>query len=88
MTAFNRETGPRPSKTAYRKAAYLARAWSGDHLAIAMAMRPCGATQAEIIALLGKPHRNKLKALVKSGAVKTTVLSSRKRPARIRIALR
>lgn len=71
---FTKETGPKPSKTTLQEASKLAREDTGDHMAVAMAMRPNGATQAEIIALLGHPHRNKIKTLLEHKAVKQVVL--------------
>src|SRR3954466_7767559 len=40
---------------------------SKDALALAMTLRPYGATQAQITIALGQPHRNKIKELVQSG---------------------
>jgi hypothetical protein len=45
----------------------LARPQSKDALAVAMALRPQGVTQPQIVSVLGKPHRNKIKHLVSTG---------------------
>lgn len=82
---FNKATGPKPSKTTLEVASQFARPSTGDHMAIAMTMRPNGATQSEIIAALGRPHRNKLKALLNKKQVKKLVLPDDTRSTRIKL---
>ena len=71
-----------------QEASQLAREATGDFYAVAMSMRPRGATQAEIIAALGKPHRNKIKALCDKGRVKKLVLPDGSRSTRVKIVKR
>lgn len=82
---FTKSTGPRPSKVALQEASQLARPSTGDHMAIAMSMRPHGATQTEIINLLGKPHRNIIKTLLDKKQVKRIILPDDARAVRIKL---
>lgn len=82
---FNKDTGPRPSKTVLQEASKLATPGSKDHIAVAMAMRPNGATQTEIISLLDHPHRNKIKKLLQDNAVQQKVLPDGGRSTRIKL---
>lgn len=88
MIQFTKDTGPKPSKAILQEAAKLARPSTGDHMAVAMAMRPNGATQAEIIAALEHPHRNKIKALLNGKRVKKLVLPEGTRSQRIKLVIR
>jgi hypothetical protein len=85
MRDFNETTGPRPSKSAFKLADKYARHSSGDNVALAMVFRPHGATQAEIVSLLGHPHRNVVKKLVDRGEVTKVVLPSVGRSVRLRL---
>lgn len=82
---FNKETGPKPSQTTLKAASTLARPDTGDHIVVAMAMRPNGVTQSEVMALLGHPHRNKLKSLLETKQVKQHVLPDSARSKRIKL---
>lgn len=82
---FNKDTGPKPSKTVLQEASKYARLSTKDHMAIAMSMRPNGATQTEIIKLLGRPHRNKVKKLLQDNKVKQVVLPDGGRSTRIKL---
>lgn len=82
---FTKSTGPKPSKATLQEASQLARPSTGDHMAVAMSMRPHGATQAEIINLLGKPHRNVIKSLLDKKQVKRIVLPDDTRSVRIKL---
>lgn len=82
---FGKATGPKPAKILLVKAATLARPNSASQIAVALAMRPNGATQKEIIALLGNPHRNKINQLIASRQVKKYVLPDDSRATRIRL---
>ena len=82
---FTKDTGPKPSKVALDEASNFARPSTGDHMAVAMAMRPNGATQAEIVALLGHPHRNKLNGLIDSKKLKRVILPDTSRSTRIKL---
>ena len=64
MLNWSKDTGKRPSKKLLQEASKLARPDTLDHIVVAMAMRPTGLTQKEVITLLGHPHRNKLKKLL------------------------
>jgi gamma-glutamyl phosphate reductase len=84
-TQFNKDTGPKPSKQLLRLASTLAKPNTDDHLVVAMALRPNGVTQAEVITLLGHPHRNKLRKLLQDNKVKQYVLPEGGRSTRIRL---
>jgi len=85
MPSFNKNTGPKPSKTAFIMASKLVRQGTGDHLAVAMAMRPKGATQNEIVSALGFPHRNVLKKLITEKKVKPVKLPDQSRAVRVKL---
>ena len=85
---FNKDTGPKPSKKLLSIASTLARPDTDDHVVTAMAMRPNGVTQHEVITLLGYPHRNKLKQLVHDKLVKQYVLPDGSRSTRIKLIKR
>lgn len=82
---FSKATGPKPAKELIKEAAALARPQSAECIVVAMAMRPNGVTQSEIIALFGHPHRNKLKRLLEEDKVKRFVLPDGSRSTRIRL---
>lgn len=86
--SFSKATGPKPTKDLIEEAGTLARPQSDDCIVVAMAMRPNGVTQSEVIALLGHPHRNKLKKLVNDNKVKKVVLPDNSRSTRIRLVKR
>ncbi len=68
IRSFPKEAGKRPS-TGQLKAVVshgLARPNTKNQIALAMALRPTGTTQPQIIAVLGQPHRNKFKAVKQS----------------------
>lgn len=85
ILTFNKTTGPKPNKTLLAEASTLAKPDTDDHLVVAMAMRPNGVTQAEVITLLGYPHRNKLKKLLQDNKVKQYVLPEGGRSTRIKL---
>lgn len=85
---WNKETGPKPSKAAIAAASVLVRQDTDDHIAVAMTLRPNGATQNEIITLLGKPHRNKIRELVTKKRVKRQVIPDSSRAVRIKLIKR
>lgn len=82
---FTKDTGPKPSKKLLSIASTLARSDTDDHVVVAMAMRPNGVTQSEVVSLFGHPHRNKLKQLQSDGLVKTYILPDATRSRRIRL---
>ncbi len=84
---FNKDTGPKPSKTVLQEASKVATQGSKDHMAVAMTMRPNGATQTEIINLLDRPHRNKIKKLLADKLAKQTVLPDGSRATRVKLIL-
>jgi hypothetical protein len=88
MHTFNKYTGPKPTNKHFKEASQFARPATGDHLVIAMAMRLNGVTQAEVITLLGKPHRNKIKKLLAERKVKQYVIPEGGRSTRIRLVPR
>jgi hypothetical protein len=71
---WNKEAGPKPSKDVMKQAHQLARPGTKTATAVAMALRPCGTTQAQIKAVLGKPYRNKLRELTSRGAARTVLM--------------
>lgn len=85
---FTKDTGPKPSKSVMLEASTMVRADTGDHMAVAMSMRPNGATQAEIIKVLGKPHRNKIKSLLENRQLKKLILPDDTRSVRIKLVKR
>jgi hypothetical protein len=66
LADWPREAGPKPkvSELAAVHATGRVRPGSKDALAVAMSLR--GVTQGEIKAVLGAPHRNKFRELVKA----------------------
>lgn len=84
-TKFNKTTGPRPDKKLLEDASSLVRGRTKSCIAIAMAMRPGGATQSEIVGVLGKPHRNVIRRLVERQVVKQHFLPDNTRSTRIRL---
>jgi len=85
---FTKATGPKPSHKHFMEASQFARPDSGDYVTIAMAFRPCGVTQAEVITLLGHPHRNKIKKLLAERRVKQYVIPEGSKSTRIRLVPR
>lgn len=86
MREFTKETGPRPSKRALKLASKFVREGTGDHLAVAMTLRPKGATQREIRAVLVNPHRNIIKKLVNEKRA-TIIKSSENKSERIKLVI-
>jgi len=74
-----RSAGRKPDhkvlKNIHEKA--LARRGSKDAVALAMALRPEGATQPQIISVLGSPHRNKFNELVRKRKVRLSKFASK-----------
>lgn len=81
---WTKEAGKKPSKQLLKDASTLARPDSQDHIVIAMALRPEGVTQPEVISLFGHPHRNKIKQLVQDNKCKIVSMDDH-RPVRIRL---
>jgi len=69
-THWSKDAGRRPAKAHLAAAQTLARPGSKTAVALAMALRPEGTTQTEIKAILGRPYRNKLRDVVRSGAAR------------------
>lgn len=82
------QAGKRPTRQLLQEASELAKPNTADHLVVAMAMRPNGVTQAEVISLFGHPHRNKIKKLIEDRKVKQFVLPDGGRSTRIRLVKR
>lgn len=63
--------GPIPSRRVIESVhkSGLVKPGSKDAFALAMTMRPLGATQSQITCVLGQPHRNKIKTLLQKGDV-------------------
>ena len=79
------EAGKQPSKRHLQEASRLARPRTIDHMVVAMALRPNGVTQGEVIALFKHPHRNKLKKLLEDNKEKQFILPEGTRCRRIRL---
>jgi len=82
------EAGRKPNKQLLQEASTLARPNTADHIVVAMALRPNGVTQSEVISLFGRPHRNKLKQLEQDNKVKTYTLPETSRRRRVRLIKR
>lgn len=82
------EAGKPPAKKHLADASTLVRPSSADHMVVAMAMRPNGVTQHEVVALFGHPHRNIIKKLLQDKKVKQHVLPDGTRSRRIRLVKR
>lgn len=82
MYKWTTKTGKKPTKQELKIADEYARHGTQVHTVLAMALRPNGLTQQEVITLLGHPHRNKLRQLVQSHKVRKVVLDQ---PQRIRL---
>ena len=63
---WKQEAGKRPTVQQIRQVEqnHLARPGTKNALALAMTLRPQGATQSQISSVLGQPHRNKIKDVV------------------------
>lgn len=85
---WNKQAGVKPTKKLLQVASTLAKPNSQDHVVVAMAMRPNGVTQNEVIALFGHPHRNKLKKLLDDNKVRQYVLPEGTKSTRIRLVKR
>lgn len=85
---FNKTTGPKPSKAVLKEASKLATPDTGDWFTVAMAMRPNGVTQNEVVSLLGRPHRNKIRQLVQDNKVQVKQLPEGTRATRIKLVAR
>ena len=68
--AWNKEAGPKPTTKEVEQAHQLARPGSKDALALAMYLRPGGATSQQVSAATKGPRLNKLRHLVNAGTVK------------------
>jgi hypothetical protein len=79
------EAGRRPSKILLAEASTLARPNTKTHTVVAMALRPNGVTQHEVVSLYGKPYRNVIKKLIADHKVKKYVLPEEGRSERIRL---
>jgi len=71
------KAGRKPSQKAFRQANKISRPGSKDNIAVAMALRPDGTTQKQIICVLGAPHRNKLKSLRETNKVQVVKMPSK-----------
>lgn len=82
------DAGRKPTKALMKEASTLVREGTDDHLVVAMALRPNGVTQTEVITLLKHPHRNVLKKLLQDNKVRQYVLPEGGRATRIRLVKR
>lgn len=82
---WNQQAGIRPNKKLLKEASLLAKPDTNGHIVIAMAMRPNGVTQREIIAIFGHPYRNKLRKLLKDNKVKQIILPDDGKSTRIKL---
>lgn len=75
LASWVKEAGKRPTVKELRlvESHNLARPGSKAAFALAMALRPEGVTQPQIIKVLGQPFRNKVKEVRQSNAVKVQI---------------
>lgn len=85
MRTWNKQAGPKPTKKLLMEASKYATAQTANHIAVAMAFRPNGVTQGEIVHALGHPHRNKLRQLLAEKRVKQYQLPEGTRQTRVRL---
>lgn len=85
---WKQDAGRKPTKKLLKEASIFARPNTQDHVVVAMAMRPRGLTQSEVISLFGHPHRNKIRQLVQDKRVKQVHLPDGSRARRIRLIKR
>jgi hypothetical protein len=85
MNKWNREAGTKPDKKLLQEASAFAREKTKDHYVVAMAMRPDGVTQPQVIAIFGKPHRNKLRELANDNRIVVVDLPRNGRVRRVKI---
>jgi hypothetical protein len=85
LDKWSKEAGRKPSKILIQEASTLVRINSKDCVVVAMAMRPNGVTQSEVISQFGRPHRNIIKKLLQDNAVREFVLPEGGRCKRIRL---
>lgn len=82
------EAGSKPTKKLLAEASTLAKPDTADHVVVAMALRPNGVTQNEVVAVFGHPHRNKLKKLLQDNKVRQFILPDGTRSTRIKLVKR
>lgn len=82
------EAGKPPTKKLLQAASTLVRPDTKDHVVVAMAMRPQGVTQKEVVTQFKHPHRNIIRRLVQDNKVKQVMLPDSSRAQRIRLVLR
>ena len=82
---WNRNAGRKPDKKLLLEASSFASSGSKTHMVIAMAMRPNGLTQDEVVQLLGRPYRNRIRQLVKENKVRVHILPEGSRRTRIKL---
>lgn len=85
ILTFNKTTGPKPSKKLLQEASTLAKPDTDDHMVVAMALRPNGVTQSEVVSIFNHPHRNVIKKLLQDNKVQKTVLPEGSRSTRIKL---
>ena len=74
--AWNKEAGPKPTIKEVEQAHQLARPGSKDALALAMYLRPGGATSQQVSAATKGPRLNKMRNLVDAGTVRKLAISA------------
>ena len=82
---WKQEAGKKPSQRAIKHASTLVRPATKDHMVIAMALRPTGVTQQEVISLLGHPHRNIIRKLLAEDKVRKYEIPDVARSTRIKL---
>lgn len=82
-----KQAGKRPTAKEIRlvESQNLARPGSKAAFALAMALRPEGTTQPQIISVLGQPFRNKIKEVKLNKAVKVSITEDEKGVKRIKL---
>jgi hypothetical protein len=82
------EAGKRPTKALLAEASTLVRPNTKDHVVVAMALRPNGVTQNEVVLMFKRPHRNVIKRLVQDNKVKQYTIPEDGRTVRVRLVRR
>ncbi|HET9285730.1 MAG TPA: hypothetical protein VFR24_27580 [Candidatus Angelobacter sp.] len=77
LAGWKPEFGSKPRTKDLKQAEELAKPGSKTAFALAMALRPMGTSQSQIVKVLKLPHRNKIKQLVDTKRVRQTVSDTR-----------
>lgn len=85
LAGWKPEFGSKPRIKDLKEAETLAKPGSKTAFALAMALRPMGTSQSQIVKVLKLPHRNKIKQLVNTNRVRQTISDTR--PSTIKLTM-